>query len=355
MAKIQRKLQKVFASNATNNGQFGSAQVGTKVTSTDLDTLQSLSAFLSGWNDATISGQKLPTLEEMQALHYITTTQIAYIFQEGIAEYQADTEYHEKSIVKKTGTYEIYGSLIDDNTGNALPSKASNANWQYLGNLNDQNTYSYEDTGTADTYELSVRGGFEDVTSYTDGMIVFFKAGNTNTGASTLEVASLGAKDLTDSAGVDLVAGAIESGSYCIASYDSENDRFELFSLGGVSFATNAEAQAGTIDNKAVTPDNLGNTVLGIGQTWTDVSASRSDGVTYTNTTGRPIFVSITNGAGQANPGGNLDVDGVKTAVNAIGSNTNGSLGVTCIVPDGSDYTYTSNTGDPFDLWMELR
>ena len=135
MAKLPRKTQKVFAAGASNNGQFGSAQTGTKVLSNDIATLQALSAFNTGWLQAVISGERLPTLEEMQALHYITTSQIAYIFQEGIPEYDSGTTYYQNSVVKKTGTYELYGSLIDNNTGNALGSQADTANWKYLGTL----------------------------------------------------------------------------------------------------------------------------------------------------------------------------------------------------------------------------
>ncbi len=120
MAKIPRKNQKIFAGSAANNGQFGSAQLGTKVTSTDLDVLQALAAYGTGWLDAVIGTKKFPTLEEFQALSYIETTQLAYLFQEGIPEWNTSTNYFTHSIVKKTGTYEIYGSLTDDNQGNAL-------------------------------------------------------------------------------------------------------------------------------------------------------------------------------------------------------------------------------------------
>lgn len=135
MARLDRKNQKVFAGGAANNGQFGSAQAGTKILSTDLDVLQALAAWDSGWNDATISSAKLPTLEEMQALHFITTRQIAYLFQEGIPEYSSAAIYYQKSIVRKSGTYELYGSKTDDNTGNALPSQTDNTDWLYLGDM----------------------------------------------------------------------------------------------------------------------------------------------------------------------------------------------------------------------------
>ncbi len=101
MAKITRVLQKIFASNASNNGQFGSAKAGTFVTSNSIATLQSLSAYVNGWNDATLTSEKLPTLEETQALNYINTTQLAYIFQEGVPEYEAATTYYINSIVKR--------------------------------------------------------------------------------------------------------------------------------------------------------------------------------------------------------------------------------------------------------------
>jgi len=135
MPRLSRWTQKVFAKDASNNGVFGSAQVGSKILSNDLDDLQSLPAFLTGWIDAVIGVKKFPALEEFQALDYINTYQLAYLFQEGIPAYDSGTTYYENSIVKKPGTYEIYGSLIDDNIGNALPAAVSDSNWQFLQDL----------------------------------------------------------------------------------------------------------------------------------------------------------------------------------------------------------------------------
>lgn len=135
MARILRKLTKVFASSATNNGQFGSGQASGGVTSDDIDVLQQLPAFESGWNSATISSSNLPTIEEFQALNYINTTQLKYLFQQGIPEFLATETYYTSSVVKKSGTYELYGSLVNDNLGNALPDQVNDANWQYLGDL----------------------------------------------------------------------------------------------------------------------------------------------------------------------------------------------------------------------------
>jgi hypothetical protein len=136
MAKIPRVTQPIFAGSAANNGQFGSAQAATFVLSNDLATLMSLPAYAQGWLLSVLGGDKFPPLEELQALSYIETTQLAYIFQEGIVEYDAGTTYWLESIVKKPGTFQLFGSLTNANVGNALPvAPASNANWKYLCDL----------------------------------------------------------------------------------------------------------------------------------------------------------------------------------------------------------------------------
>ena len=132
MAKITRATQKVFASNSANVGQFGSAQLGTKLLTKDLTTIQALTAFIDGWDDAVLTGQKLPTLQEMNGLQYLFSSQIAYIMQEGIPEYDSGTTYFTNSICKKSGTVEIYKSLTDSNTGNAL---SDGTKWALLVNL----------------------------------------------------------------------------------------------------------------------------------------------------------------------------------------------------------------------------
>jgi hypothetical protein len=62
MARLTRKNMKVFAGNATNNGVFGSLQANDPVTTTDVETIQSLSAWGEGWDSATVTSEKLPPL-----------------------------------------------------------------------------------------------------------------------------------------------------------------------------------------------------------------------------------------------------------------------------------------------------
>jgi hypothetical protein len=138
MAKIVRKTQKIFgsAAGATGITKYGTPAGGTSEFSTDLDEIQTAD-WLTGWAAAALAGDEIPTLQDFNAIHFVATTQIAYILQEGIPEYDTGTEYHVNSIVKKTASYELYGSKVTPNLGNALPAQVDDANWQYLGKISD--------------------------------------------------------------------------------------------------------------------------------------------------------------------------------------------------------------------------
>jgi len=136
MSKLTRVLQKQFGINgvSTDFGKFGSLAAGSAATTKDPALIQSLAEFELGWDDGVIATNR-PAMEDRNGLDLLMFRQLAYIFQEGLCEYDSSTEYHQFSVVKKTGTYELYGSIINTNTGNALPSQVDDANWKYLGTL----------------------------------------------------------------------------------------------------------------------------------------------------------------------------------------------------------------------------
>jgi len=141
MARITRVLQKIFGSTgATSNfGVFGSRAINSPAYTKDIATIQSLAAFLEGWTGSINSANKAPFLEDLNSIHLMFSTQLAYMFQEGIVEWDAGTEYHQYSIVKKTATWELYGSLQNTNVNNALPVQVSDSYWIYLGDLRNLN------------------------------------------------------------------------------------------------------------------------------------------------------------------------------------------------------------------------
>lgn len=119
---------------------------------------------------------------------------------------------------------------------------------------------------------------------------------------------------------------------------------------GLVELATDAEAQAGTDSSRAVTPDNLGATVIGIGQSWQSVLASRATGTNYANNTGRPIAVLVV-ATSSAGVGCDFTVGGsIVSRFNHPTVALNGTHSV--IVPNGA--VYRVNNGTLFS-WMELR
>lgn len=119
---LTRQTQKVFGSNANANqlAVFGTMKTGTPVYSTNLSTLQS-TAYTQGWSEALLN-DKAPYMEEMNAVQYGLSYQIAYMLQEGAFAYDANTNYSSTSIVKafEDGKMYFYHSLIDNNQGHAL-------------------------------------------------------------------------------------------------------------------------------------------------------------------------------------------------------------------------------------------
>lgn len=109
----------------------------------------------------------------------------------------------------------------------------------------------YQDSGAANSYVLARVGNLKPLVDYIDGTIVVFKAGNTNTGASTANIDSLGSKDIRDSYDNALVGGEILAGRYIIIRYNSANDRFEMIGL------VNQTTQYLTASGSYVKPDGM--------------------------------------------------------------------------------------------------
>ena len=97
---------------------------------------------------------------------------------------------------------------------------------------------------------------------------------------------------------------------------------------------------------------------IGVGQTWQNVTGSRSYSTTYTNSTGKPILVSVIgNGVGTVDFGTTLTLTISGIAVLSNSSMNRGSAyatGVNGIVPAGATYSVTANNGS-LNTWAELR
>lgn len=87
---------------------------------------------------------------------------------------------------------------------------------------------TYEDTGAADVYVLDRHDLLKDPKTYFDGMQVSFKAIATNTGASTVDIASLGVKSIVRQNGSALSDSNITAELYSTIVYDSALGKFIL-------------------------------------------------------------------------------------------------------------------------------
>lgn len=96
----------------------------------------------------------------------------------------------------------------------------------------------------------------------------------------------------------------------------------------------------------------LSNRDFGVGQTWQNVAASRAANTTYTNSTGRPIFVAIST-LGSLSLEYELLVNGIVCGVATTANQDAQKKTLYAVVPISA--TYRLNTTATFNSWSELR
>ena len=96
----------------------------------------------------------------------------------------------------------------------------------------------------------------------------------------------------------------------------------------------------------------LADQAFGVGQTWQNLTSSRARGVTYTNSTGKPIAVSITLDDRRGAYNYLVFVNGV-LVINVWDYGASGAEDSFFIVPTGA--TYAISTQNILNHWAELR
>lgn len=86
----------------------------------------------------------------------------------------------------------------------------------------------FNDAGSVNAYVLGSIGNMQSLSAYKDGTIAIFKAANTNNGASTINIDSIGVVDLISTDGNALIGGEILAGRYVICRYNSSIGDFEI-------------------------------------------------------------------------------------------------------------------------------
>jgi hypothetical protein len=112
----------------------------------------------------------------------------------------------------------------------------------------------------------------------------------------------------------------------------------------------------GDNSTKISTTAYVQNMGLGLSQTWQDVTASRASGVTYTNSTGKPIQVNIAVVCTSGSAILYLTVGGVVISGGQVESLPNLTAQVGAIIPPGATYILSVNFGTVTPTyWAELR
>jgi len=119
-----------------------------------------------------------------------------------------------------------------------------------------------------------------------------------------------------------------------------------------------ANTNLGYIPYDSANPSGYLNTGLGYGQSWTNYAGSRSSGVTYTNSTGKPIQFFIQS-YGRTS-GTNYNAMAITINGTQLGSTLTMSFGqqfqtAHYIVPPGQTYKVDLFNGILADWWYELR
>jgi hypothetical protein len=180
-----------------------------------------------------------------------------------------------------------------------------------------------------------------------------------NAGTSELAVISLlGGTDLSETGVINTIA--ISAGS------TSNNVFYSTTARTGLAYrvvgAVDVVNTAGAWGNPVLVQGAGGEALtamssLGYGQTWQNVTGSRSAVTAYYNTTGKPITVAV---SGTSSGAGTTYIVATVQGVQINGSGSHASYiveeSITFVVPINSEYSVTTNIGTlSITKWAELR
>lgn len=176
--------------------------------------------------------------------------------------------------------------------------------------------------------------------------------------AGTIELAAVnlaGGNDLTETGLISTTAeggaGAADSANVVYSTTARTNVAYRV-----IGYIESTQTTAGTWATAPSTIQGAGGNAmtsmqsLGYSQTWQDVIGSRSANTTYYNTTGKPIFVSVS--TLYSSLPSTIVVGGV-TVSRTISNGTSPFGSATAIVPAGASYSFSS--GGTASAWAELR
>lgn len=168
-------------------------------------------------------------------------------------------------------------------------------------------------------------------------------------------------RTITAGAGISVTNGNGVSGNPTVAVSGITTAQIAAATLVTASETIASNNNDTTLPTSAAVKGYADSVAIGVGQVWTDVSGSRVIATNYTNTTGRPIQVSVrmtltaTTGSGSAT----LTIAGTTVATVTVGESNGASWNampqtLSAIIPAGAVYAVTG-TNASIQGWSELR
>lgn len=146
MAALGRFLQKIFgnAADISQFGQIGSEVAGSIVRTKNIDTIQALSEYLGGLFSLTDDSAQPPAIEDINALYYLITHQLAYLFQSGVPEWLSTESYYANKSIVLGSDGSMYRSLTgSDSTPNVNHNPVGDStNWAIIWDKTNDGTGS---------------------------------------------------------------------------------------------------------------------------------------------------------------------------------------------------------------------
>lgn len=289
MAKITRKLAKIFgiSSGVDEIAQFGSLNAGSPAFSTDPETIQGLSNWSDGWFEA-VEDVNSPAIEDMNGFCYVMAYQIAYLLQQGVAEWNAQTTYYQGNMVNVFGV--IYYSILDNNLNHVITDPTW---WAPMGLASGSITNSQisPTAGIVDT-KLStiatagkVSNSATTATSANTASTIVARDGSGNFSAGTITAALSGNATTATTASTATTATTATNVSGIVAPAN-----------GGTGIANNASSTIAVSGNFATTLTVTAGTAVTLPTTGT--LATRAGAETLTNKTlTAPVIATIVSGS----------------------------------------------------------
>ena len=167
-----------------------------------------------------------------------------------------------------------------------------------------------------------------------------------NAGTVELAAVNISGGSVLDETTLITTTAAVAAGNSATAYYSTTARTGVAYRV--VGYVESTQATAGTWATAPSTLQGYGGQALaamsslGYGQTWQTVT--RTVGVTYYNTTGKPIVLTLytNSGAGQSMT---ISIGGVVVASGVCGVGVTLNGGPSAVIPSGAAYSYTSTTG----------